>query len=197
MPYVTEEIWQRLPRPSGEVDSIMLASWPKYDRSREDEDAIESMSRLIGIITRVRNIRSEYNVPAQSRVRLIAASADEGARRLIQQYEEQIKRLARVEEIEVGSLLPAIESAARDVVEGIEIAVPLATLIDFGKEKERVTKEITRKEGEVKALASRLDNPSFVERAPQNVVEESRTRHASLVAEIEKLRSTLGVLGGS
>jgi valyl-tRNA synthetase len=197
MPYITEEIWQRLPRPAGEVDSIMLASWPKYDRSREDTDAIESMTRLIGIITKVRNIRSEYNVPTQSRVKLIAASSDEGARRLIQQYDEQIKRLARIEEIEVSEHLPAIESAARDVVEGIEIAVPLASLIDIGKEKERVTKEIARKEDEVRALASRLDNPSFVERAPQNVVEESRTRHTALVAEIGKLRSNLGVLGGS
>jgi valyl-tRNA synthetase len=155
------------------------------------------MTRLIGIITKVRNIRSEYNVPTQSRVKLVTATPDERARLLIQQYGEQIKRLARVEEIEVGEHLPSIESAARDVVEGIEIAVPLAALIDFDREKERVTKEIARKEGEARALASRLDNPSFVERAPQNVVDESRTRHSALVAEIEKLRSTLSVLGGA
>jgi valyl-tRNA synthetase len=82
------------------------------------------------------------------------------------------------------------------VVEGIEIAVPLTGLIDFAREKERVTKEIGRKEVEAKALAGRLDNPSFVERAPQDVVEESRARHSGLIAEIEKLRSTLNVLGG-
>jgi valyl-tRNA synthetase len=193
MPYITEEIWQRLPH---EGESIMLAEWPEFDPAKDDPEARAQMTTLISIITKVRNIRSEMNVPAQSKVNLVVATADAGARRLIDASGEQIKRLARVDEITIGETMPLLDSAARDVVEGIEIAVPLTGLIDFAREKERVTKEIGRKEVEAKALAGRLDNPSFVERAPQDVVEESRARHSGLIAEIEKLRSTLNVLGG-
>ena len=79
----------------------------------------------------------------------------------------------------------------------MEIAVPLGGLIDFKKESERIVKEMTKKEDEARGLAARLDNISFMERAPREVVQETRSRHEELIAEIEKLRDTLGSLGAS
>jgi valyl-tRNA synthetase len=79
----------------------------------------------------------------------------------------------------------------------MEIAVPLEGLIDLDKERERIVKEVTRKENEARGLAARLDNVSFVERAPGEVVQETRDRHEELIGEIEKLRATLGSLGAS
>ena len=193
MPFITEEIWQRLPH---EGESIMVAEWPKAEAGREDRRALEQMEMLIALITKVRNIRSEMNVPVQSRVKLYLGARDEAVRALISENRDQIKRLARVEEIFASDALPPLDSAPRDIVAGIEIAVPLEGLIDTAKEKERVAKEIARKENEARGLASRLSNASFVERAPGEVVEQTRQRHAELMGEIEKLKATFDSLGG-
>lgn len=192
MPFITEEIWQRLPHAG---DSIMVAEWPKADAAREDAQARAEMETLIALVTKVRNIRSEMSIPPSSRLQLHIGTTDQSARALIDQNAEHIKRLARVEAITIADQLPALESAPRDVVAGMEIAVPLEGLIDVAKEKERVTKEIARKETEAAGLGSRLDKASFVERAPREVVAQTRNRHLELLGEIEKLRTTLNALG--
>jgi valyl-tRNA synthetase len=192
MPHITEEIWQRLPHKG---ESIMVADWPVAEASRNDPEALEQMSTLIAVITKVRNLRSELNVPSQSRVKLYAASADQSARTLLENHSDEIKRLARVEEIFLSERLPELESAPRDIVAGIELGIPLEGLVDLAKERERIGKEITRKEGEARGLASRLDNLSFIERAPAEVVQQTRDRHDQLIAEIETLRATRASLG--
>jgi valyl-tRNA synthetase len=192
MPYITEEIWQQLPH---EGDSIMLAAWPKSDPARDDKTARAQMETLIALITKIRNIRSEMNIPPQSRLKLYLASADPQTCDLVNGSADQIKRLARVEEIVVSDKIPALEAPARDIVAGMEIAVPLGGLIDFQKERERILREMTKKENEARSLAGRLDNASFMERAPREVVQEARGRHDDLIGEIEKLRATLGTLG--
>jgi valyl-tRNA synthetase len=194
MPHITEEIWQQLPH---EGESIMMASWPQADPARDDDTAREQMEILIALIGKVRNIRSEMNIPMQSRLKLFIGTTEQQARALITQSADQIKRLARVEDITIADALPAIESAARDIIAGMEIAVPLGGLIDFDKERERIIKEMTRKENEARSLAGRLDNISFMERAPREVVQEARSRHEELIAEIEKLAGTLSSLGSS
>jgi len=194
MPHITEEIWQQLPH---EGESIMLASWPQSDPARDDKTARGQMEALIALITKVRNIRSEMNIPPQSRLKLYVATTDPENCDLVNENSEQIKRLARIEEIIISETLPALEAPARDIVAGMEIAVPLGGLIDFEKERERIAKEMTKKENEARGLATRLDNISFMERAPREVVQEARGRHEELIAEIEKLRVTLGSLGAS
>jgi valyl-tRNA synthetase len=143
----------------------------------------------------VRNIRSEKNIPTSKQLTLHLATTDEAARWVIEDNSEHIKRLARAGEITLSDSLPALKSAARDIAAGIDIAVPLEGIIDFDKERERIIKEVERKESEARGLASRLDNHSFRERAPQEVVQQARERHQELVAEIEKLRASLGSLG--
>jgi valyl-tRNA synthetase len=191
MPYITEEIWQLLPRLPHGGESIMLAEWPKADPARDDQQAREQMETLIAVITKVRNIRSEMNIPAQSRLTLYIGTSDQAARDVITNSTDQIKRLARIEQIEISDTLPELDSVARGIARGIDLAVPLGGLIDFDKERERVVKEMTRKENEAKGLAARLENISFVERAPAEVVQETRNRHEELIGEIEKLRDTL------
>jgi valyl-tRNA synthetase len=194
MPHITEEIWQQLPH---QGDSIMLAAWPQSDPAYEDKRARGQMETLIALITKIRNIRSEMNIPPQSRLKLYIATTDAQASDLVNESSEQIKRLARVEEIVVSDTLPSLEAPARDIVAGMEIAVPLGGLIDLAKERERIQKEMTKKENEARSLAGRLDNISFMERAPREVVQEARGRHEELIGEIEKLRATLGSLGAS
>jgi valyl-tRNA synthetase len=128
-------------------------------------------------------------------LKLYVATTDPQTCDLVNNNSDHIKRLARVEEITISEALPVLESAARDIVAGMEVAVPLGGLIDFDKERERVVKEMTKKENEARGLAARLDNTSFMERAPREVVQEARGRHEELIAEIEKLRASLGSLG--
>jgi valyl-tRNA synthetase len=192
MPHLTEEIWQRLPH---EGDSIMMAPFPIADLSRRDRRAKDDMEVLIGVITKVRNIRSEVNIPAQSRLKVHLATTDATARRIVLENESHIKRLARVNELVMGDRMPRFESAATGIVSGIDLAVPLEGLIDLRTEANRIAREIARRETEAKGLASRLDNLSFLERAPQDVVEQARDRHRELIGEIEKLSTTLESLG--
>jgi valyl-tRNA synthetase len=191
MPFITEEIWQRLPH---EGESIMLAPFPTVSAERADTSARDEMQTLIALITKIRNIRSEMNIPARSSLKLFLAAPDREAA-IVRENADQIKRLARVEEITISDSLPQMEAAATDVVAAIEISVPLEGLIDIAKERERLNKEMARKETEARALAARLDNLSFVERAPREVVDQARTRHAELIAEMEKLKTTLASLG--
>ena len=192
MPYITEEIWQQLPHKG---DSIMVASWPQSDSAFEDQSARARMETLISLITKVRNIRSEYNIPIQSRLKLLIGTTHAESKELLNESSDQIKRLARVEEITISDVLPDTHGAARDVVAGMDIAVPLGGLIDFTKERERILKEKTKKENEARSLAGRLDNISFMERAPREIVQETRSRHEELIGEIEKLQNTLVSLG--
>ena len=192
MPFITEDIWQRLPH-SGE--SIMIAPFPQAREGADDEEARAEMATLINVITRIRNIRSEFNVPNSSRIAVHLSSDDAGARALIQSNLDYIERLARVHVVSSGESIPQLDNAARDIVSGIEIAVPLEGLIDVTKERERLSREVNRKENEASGLATRLQNESFVDKAPAEVVEQARLRHSELLVDIEKLRSTLRSLG--
>ncbi|HJQ25043.1 MAG TPA: valine--tRNA ligase [Blastocatellia bacterium] len=192
MPFITEELWQRLPH---QGEAIMVAAWPEADQSRDDREAREQMETLIALITKVRNIRSVMNLPVAAWLQVHLATTDERAKSLVTANAEQFKRLARVEAIHVSDALPPLDDAARDVVTGVEIAVPFGGLIDKKKERERVSKEIARKENEVKGMQARLANPSFVDRAPREVVEQTRARHDELMGEIQKLQETLKALG--
>jgi valyl-tRNA synthetase len=192
MPFITEEIWQMLPH---EGESISVAEFPKAAAAHEDLEAQAQMDILIGVITKVRNIRSEVNVPQSSKVNLYFATADEAAKKVINDNAYNIKRLARVEEITIAETLPAIDAAARGIVSGIDLLIPLEGLIDFAKERDRIGREIAKRETEAGSLATRLGNPSFVERASADVVEQASQRHAELIAEIDKMKESLSALG--
>lgn len=188
MPFITEEIWQRLPH---EGESISLAPFPAPEARPDDRDLLGRMEMLKELIVKVRSIRSFVNVPSSSHLKLYLAGLSDVALSVVRENEDHIKRLARVSEIVISPELPAISGAARDVVAGIEMAIPLGELIDLGRERERLSRELARKEREAEELALRLGNHSFLERAPREVVEQARARHGELLGEIEKLRSTL------
>jgi valyl-tRNA synthetase len=193
MPFLTEELWQRLPH---EGETISLAPFPTSDATLADLDASARMETLIALITKIRNIRSEMNIPTASRPTLYLATKDAVARTVIEDNMNHIERLTRVETITLSEHLPAVRPAAGDVVAGVEVCIPLSNLIDLSKERERLARELARKEHEARSLATRLDNHSFRERAPEEVVAQHRARHDQLITEISKLRMTLQSIGG-
>jgi valyl-tRNA synthetase len=190
MPYITEELWQRLPGThekllhpayAGAKPSVMLAAYPQTDAGLIDERAEAEMTALIDLISRVRNIRSELNVKPGDRVRILVGANEEKLRDVFAANREQIARLARASEISINERLDAPRASARAVLAGgAEVAVPLEGLIDFEQERERLAREREKLQKEAAKLEAQLANPQFAERAPAEKVQETRQRVADI-----------------
>ena len=190
MPYITEELWQRLPGASAKLlhpaykdaqPTVMLTSYPQPDESLIDERAEREMSAVIDLISRVRNIRSELNVKPADRVRVLIGASDEQLRYVFNANRDQIARLARASEIIISEKLDAPRASARAVLTGgAEVAVPLEGLIDFAQERERLGREREKLRREAGKLEAQLANPQFAERAPAEKVNETRERLADI-----------------
>ena len=205
MPYITEELWQKLPGVNGELLhpaykgaalSIMLAAYPEGQSELIDENAEWEMQAVIDLITRVRNIRSEMNIKPGERVTLLIGALDEKLRTVFTANTAQISRLARAAEVSINEKLEAPRASARAVlIGGAEVAVPLAGLIDFGQERQRLSKEKEKLSAESAKLAAQLANPQFTERAPAEKVEEVRARIAEIAQRNAQLNQTIANLG--
>lgn len=198
MPYITEELWQRLPgvdegllHPAykGVRPTVMLAAYPQADASLIDERAEAEMAAVIDLISRVRNIRSELNVKPSDRVRVLVGAGDERAREVFEANREQVARLARASDISVRERLEAPRASARAVLAGgAEVAVPLEGLIDFEQERGRLAREREKLQKEAAKLEAQLANPQFAERAPAEKVAEVRERLSDIARRTAALQ---------
>jgi valyl-tRNA synthetase len=191
MPFITEELWQRLPHKG---ETICLAEFTPSDPARIDERAEREMATVIEVIARLRNIRSTFNIAPSIPLKAQIAPADAEARDLIARMEDHIKRLARIEELQIVDKLSARKGSARAVVGASEIAVPLEGLIDFEKESARLEKELNKLINEREGLEKRLSNQDFISRAAADVVETTRARADELDDQIAKLRAVIEAL---
>jgi valyl-tRNA synthetase len=198
MPYITEELWQRLPgvdekllHPAytGAQPTVMLASYPQSDESLIDERTESEMAAVIDLISRVRNIRSELNVRPGDRVRVRVGAGEEKLREVFAANKDQIARLARASDINIDERLTAPRASARAVLAGgAEVAVPLEGLIDFEQERERLAREREKLQKEAAKLEAQLANPQFAERAPAEKVSEVRERLADIAQRTSALQ---------
>src|SRR5712671_6457702 len=187
MPFVTEEVWQRLPKRRGHAPSIMIERYPAPD-SLIDARAEAEMDALVRAIDGARSVRGEVNLPPNQAVPLVLAPRDAAAHRLFETHRQAFTHLANASEVQVlppGA--PRPRKAAVHVEPEVEVHLPLAGLIDFAAEKARGEKELQKLEGELAGIAKRLDNPGFLERAPDEVVEKDRARAAELEEKRDKL----------
>ena len=191
MPYITEELWQRLPHKG---ETISTAEFVSHNSAQLDGRAEREMALAIETITRLRNIRSTFNIAPSVQLKATIAPADEAARAVLTGMSEHIKRLARISDLEFVEKLEATKGAARAVFTGAEVAVPLEGLIDFDKERARLEKELGKLNGELAGLEKRLGNPDFIARAAAEVVAESKARAAELGDQIARLRATIDSL---
>jgi len=186
MPYITEELWQQLPGVGKQLlhtayrqaePTIMLTAYPEPDTEAIDEAGELQMQALIDLITRVRNIRSEMNIKPGEPIPILIGAPDESLRSIFSKNTNQISRLLRASEVSISDRLAAPQASARAVlVGGAEVAVPLAGLIDFEQERQRLTKEKEKLAAEAAKLQAQLANPQFAERAPAEKVAEVRAR---------------------
>ncbi len=189
MPFVTEEIYQRLP--VKEHESIMASSFPYFDESELDEDSEERMDIIMGIIDVVRNIRGETGIAPNVKVDVIIRGGDRTS--LLKEYEYYIKELAKIERLSFTAGVAPDQSAV-GVYREIEVFVPLKDLIDVSKELSRINKEIAKIDEDCRRLKQKLDNPSFREKAPQEVIEKNRVNYDEYLRKREKLLASKNLL---
>jgi valyl-tRNA synthetase len=199
MPYITEELWQRLPggkglHPAyqGAEPTVMLTAYPEGATNLIDEATESEMQAIIELISRVRNIRSEMNIKPAERIPIVIAAPDENLRRVFSAARDQITRLVRASEVSVTERLEAPKASARAVLTGgAELAVPLEGLIDFDQERRRLQREQEKLQAEAAKLEAQLNNPNFVSRAPAERVNEVRDRIAEIAQQSSQLQQTV------
>lgn len=192
MPFISEEIWQHLPH---EGETVMLASWPVYDPAFENPESVAEMNLLMDVIRAVRNIRAEVNVPMSKKVELLLKPVNEQIAGIIDRNADYIRRFCNTSEYQSSLELATPEKAMTAVVTGVELFLPLAGLIDIAQEIARLEKEIQHLNSEVERVEKKLNNPGFVSKAPEKVIEEERAKLADysdkrskVIARIEELR---------
>ena len=182
MPFLTEELWTR-DQAAGERSVLALSEWPILDF--EDETAAGEINWLIEVITAIRSVRSEMNVPAGAMVTLSVAGAAFRTAARLQAHDVAIRRLARVEAIHLAHA--PLKGAVQIVVGEATLSMPLAGIVDLDAERTRLEKELDRIAKDVAKVDAKLNNPQFMAKAPEDVVEEQRERRQ----EAEGLRARI------
>ncbi|MBW2107638.1 MAG: valine--tRNA ligase [Deltaproteobacteria bacterium] len=191
IPFVTEEIWDKLPGTHG---SIMRAHFPAGGQSRRDEEAEQIMALVMETISGIRNIRGEMNVPPGLLVHALVQSADEKIRGVLQHHREMITNLAKLETFEVAPPGERPASCATAVFSQGTIYVFLEGIIDFQAEQDRLTKEIAKIEKELRGIEKKLGNTSFLTKAPAQVVAGVKEKKQAFVEKREKLEKHLNIV---
>jgi len=185
MPFVSEELWNKL----GFDGALITSPWPQADRALENADAAAEMQWAIDLISSIRSVRQEMNVPVAAKIPLQFIGGGDKAAALLKTHDDVLKRLARLSDITIADAAP---KGAVQIVHGDGVAaLPVADFIDLDAEKSRLAKEQAKAEKEIAMIDKKLGNKNFVERAPAEVVEEQKTRRASYEAELEKLNGAL------
>ncbi|MFH0899461.1 MAG: class I tRNA ligase family protein, partial [Pseudomonadota bacterium] len=188
MPFVTEEIWQQLPKPTGAAGSIMVTLYPSPDRGLVDDEAEAQMNLVMDVAVAIRGIRAEYRVPPAEKVRAIVSISDDARRCALAESAALVERAARASLEIVASSAGCARLAAKMIVGGdVEVLVPLEGIVDVAAERARLVKDAGKVEKDIQISSRKLENPAFVERAPADVVENERARLEELRARLVKL----------
>ena len=189
MPFITEEIYQAIPH---DTESIMISKWPEYDPALSFADEEAQMEKIMDAIRAIRNRRAEMNIPPskKSKVYVETAFAD-----VFAVGSEFIKRLAYASDVEIADGFGDLGNTVTIVTNDAKIYIPLGDLVDFEAEAKRLQKELAAAEEKLAFINKKLDNPGFVNKAPEKVVQQNRDEAAKLTEKIANLRSSLENLG--
>ncbi len=182
MPHMTEEIWQAFADPS---QTLMTREWVETGDARIDNAAMNDVRWVIGVISLVRSVRSELNVPPGAQIPVIVNGAGENEKRLLAGYRDFIFRLARLASLGFEGESP--EGSAQAVLGATTFILPLAGVIDLEAERARLEKESKKVADEVARLNAKLGNPQFTGNAPPDVVEEHKERLSAAQATLSSL----------
>jgi len=188
MPFVTEELWAETGKVGPARDRLLITSaWPKGDFA--DAEATAELDWLIEVVTAIRSVRTEMNVPAGAKIplQIIGAGVETGTR--VESQLATLMRLARLETVDYASDVP--KGSAQIIVGEATFVLPLAGVIDISAEQARLGKEIAKENSEIDKVDRKLDNEQFVAKAPAEVIEEQRQRRLEALERRERLEAAL------
>jgi valyl-tRNA synthetase len=189
-PFVTEELWQALGEEAGGRDGMLItAPWPDLPEGWIDAEAQAEIGWLIELVSQIRSIRSEMNVPPSAKPGLTVSAAAPGTLERLDRYRALLLTLARLQSADPADTAP--KGAAPFVVGEATYALGIADFIDLAAERARLAKEIGVLGGDIERASKKLGNPDYVSRAPEHVVEETREKLVEAEAARDKLAAAL------
>jgi valyl-tRNA synthetase len=197
MPFVTSELWSKLPVPEGaqRAAELIVAPWPVLDGSRSDTGSLAPMEAFQELVIEIRRLRKEYGVGEGARVTLHLSGPDE-LLAMVRGQTASLERLARVDHLEITGSADGVGAHAV-LRSGLELFLPLSGVIDVEREADRLRSEIGRLQTQMTTTLAKLDNDSFVQRAPSEVVAREREKAESLREQAARLEEKLSALEGS
>ena len=189
MPFITEEIYQAIPH---DTESIMISKWPEYDPTLSFAAEEAQMEKIMDAIRAIRNRRAEMNIPPSKKSKVYVETAFSDVFAVGGEF---IKRLAYASDVEIADAFGDLGNTVTIVTNDAKIYIPLGDLVDFEAEAKRLQKELAAAEEKLAFINKKLDNPGFVNKAPEKVVQQNRDEAAKLTEKIANLRSSLENLG--
>ncbi|WP_067617522.1 valine--tRNA ligase [Alicyclobacillus acidiphilus] len=188
IPFVTEEIWQALPKTT---EALIVSAWPEPVASWRDRDAEQQIHLVMDAIRAVRNVRAELQVPPSQKVSMQIQCDTEADLRLFEQVRDYVIRFCNASDLELRVGGEAPQQSVTQVVTGARIHIPLEGLVDIEAEKSRLRKEEERLVGEVERIEKKLANDRFVAKAPPEVVESERNKLRDYAAKLGAVRDRI------
>jgi valyl-tRNA synthetase len=197
-PFVTEEIWHHLYKREGNGDHapVLSQTWPQSRRELIDEGLEETLNRVQDVVTSIRNIRSEMNVPPAKKADVMIRVDNKNLQQTLQDNQDHILNLGKVENLRIDIKMAKPDHAASAVIRDAEIFIPLEGLIDLEQERTRLEKEISRVTQLLDKTNKKLSNEDFLKRAPQGIIQKEKSRREEYRKMVEKLNKNLeGIVG--
>ncbi len=187
MPFITEELWGQLS--TNRSSMLIEAPWPELGEELEDRAAEAEMDWVVRLVSAIRSVRAEMNVPPAARIPMRLIGADDRAVGWLRDHEDLIRRLARLDTVDTEGDVPP--GSVQIVHDEATVVLPLAEVIDVAAERARLEREIARRDVEIEKLNKKLSNRQFLEKAPEEIVAEQRDRLAEANAARAKLARAL------
>jgi valyl-tRNA synthetase len=193
MPFLTEEIWQQLPKSSGTPQSIMITLYPVRDVRFHDDASEASMALVQKIIVALRSIRTERNIPTSARLTALLAVNDDYKKTILEGYKTIIAEQAKCGEVRVrrsGASFSGefvLSKTAMAMAGDVEVMVPLEGLVDPQAELAKLQKEEVKLKSDIAYVERKLADPNYMSRAPLAVVEKDKAKLAEEKASLAKL----------
>ncbi|HEY4113758.1 MAG TPA: valine--tRNA ligase [Rhizomicrobium sp.] len=195
MPYITEELWARTAEHTGPRSSLLIeAEWPQLSAVARNASANSEMQWVIDLVSGIRSVRSEMNVPASAKVALVLKDANAETRARLERHRDVIVTLARLASADITDATPP--GSAQFIIGEAVAALPLGDVIDFAKERARLEKELAKAESEIARVDAKLNNADFVARAPEEIIEEQKEKRAEAEALVQRLKEAVARLSG-
>ena len=190
-PYITEELWSQFK--SDDESMLITSTWPTVDELFINDEVEGEIQLLTQVISRIRNVRASLNISPGKRANLVARG-DDVLTQILQTHQVYLDRLVKIDDLRCGSDILKPSQSATVVVQGMELFIPLADLIDIDDEIERLEKQISDMKGRLAAVNGKLSNANFVDRAPEDVVANEKRKQAEYQISLEKLQDNLNSL---